>query len=724
MSKSRPFVIDFGFKVFLPSLATAVGISLLILHIFDNVFRQTDLIDNAYARRGAQAVVRSLRDGMNHLVDDNARSDEAMLHTQIAFDPGWLVDNWGIDDKQTFYDATFIIDSDGKTVFASTREDPTDLGRQDIRTYAGDAVLSMLASLPGPGGRFAKTAAILDTKGRFMVVGAGVIVPRFDEMKASRARQYRLVFAKVLTPDVLGQLSRQFYLDNLHFAVSRQPSTDSIALANPLGQVVGRLAWTDHSPGTELRIKFSDVVWALVMLFLGVVGALVYIGWRGFKQAHESREEAISASPRDDLTGLPNRRELMNVLIERLSSVRAKAAGLAVVYADLDGFKEVNDAYGHEVGDQLLKSAAAGFAFLAEGMDLVARLGGDEFAIIVSGPEYRERSRRLAANMIEFLVEPMVFGGRVASVSVSVGIVDVETDKIDVEEVLRRADVAMYAAKTAGRNRVHVYDALLDAKRDENRAIAHELRSAIDQHMLGVVYQPIVDARSRRMVGVEALVRWPKESPRHCPPDLFIPVAEEFGLIEDLGRLVLTEACRQAVGWPDIFVSVNVSPIQFMNPNFAEIVERTLHATGLAAGRLEIEVTEGFVIDNASRASAIIDRLHEMRVSVALDDFGTGYSSIGHLRRFHFDKLKLDRSMVVDILHQPSALRLVQGTVAMADALGLRVTAEGIEDENQVSVLRLAGCSLFQGYLFSKPVDARDIQAFLDQDRRAATATG
>jgi EAL domain-containing protein (putative c-di-GMP-specific phosphodiesterase class I) len=322
--------------------------------------------------------------------------------------------------------------------------------------------------------------------------------------------------------------------------------------------------------------------------------------------------------------------------------------------------------------------------------------------------------------MIAFLQEPMVFDGRIASVSVSAGIVDLEQDQADVEEIIRRADVAMYKAKSEGRNCVYIYQKSLDFKRDENRAIAMQLRQHIERRSLTVVYQPIVDARTRKTKGVEALVRWPKGMPTHYTPDVFIPVAEEFGLIEDLGYFVLSEACRQAAKWKDIFVSVNVSPIQFMNPNFGELVHDTLMNTGLDAKRLEVEVTEGFIIDNAARANTIINRLHDMHVRVALDDFGTGFSSIGHLRRFKFDKLKLDRSMVIDILRQPSALRLVQGTIAMADALGLTVVAEGIEDENQVSVLRLAGCSQFQGFLFSRPVEAREITAFLNEGQPAA----
>jgi diguanylate cyclase (GGDEF)-like protein len=392
-----------------------------------------------------------------------------------------------------------------------------------------------------------------------------------------------------------------------------------------------------------------------------------------------------------------------------------------VIFADLDGFKEVNDSYGHEIGDLLLKSAAGGFEFIAQGRGTVARLGGDEFAIVVQGPNAASTARDIAQNMLRFLAEPIVFGGRVASVSVSAGIVDRTGNdaEADAEELLRRADAAMYAAKSGGRNRIQIYDPSLDSKREESRRIARELRTHIDAGQLGVVYQPIVDARTRQIAGVEALVRWPKTAALVYGPDVFVPVAEEFGMIEDLGYFVMMQACRQAAQWPRITVSVNVSPIQFMNPSFAETVERILQKTGLEPQRLEVEVTEGFIIDNAERAAAIIDKLHAMRVSVALDDFGTGYSSIGHLRRFRFDKLKLDRSMVTDILLQPSALRLVQGTIAMADALGLRVTAEGIEDENQVSVLRLAGCSQFQGYLFSKPVEASRISASLETTSRS-----
>ncbi|MBC8038567.1 MAG: bifunctional diguanylate cyclase/phosphodiesterase [Rhizobiales bacterium] len=719
MPNSRSFVLDFGIKVFVPSVAAAAGIALLLLHVFNGIFEETNNLDDTYARRSANAAIASLRENMEALILDNAYWDDAVRNAYGNGTADWLKETWGAGDEEEVYDAAFVVNADGATIFASTSEDPDNLDQHTIQKYFSHDINVLLAKLPRTGTSFAKTSGILKSEGGLSVVAAATIVPSTQGTPIPGGRPSRLVLAYTISPAVLARVSEQFVLDNLQLMQPGENLPASIDILSPSEEKLAALTWKTRSPGMVLRNKFDHIVRMVLSVFLLMVAVLVYFSWRGFKQAHESKAKAIAASIRDDLTGLPNRRELMAVLAGRLAAVRAGDGQLSLVYADLDGFKEVNDAYGHEIGDQLLQSVAAGFAYLAQGADIVSRLGGDEFAIILSGPESAEQARQLARNMIAFLAEPMQFGGRVASVSVSTGIVDLEKDDAGGEEILRRADAAMYAAKAAGRNRIHIYEASLESKRDERRMIARELREAVEGNKLGVVYQPIVNARTRRTVGVEALVRWPHDSKRQCTPDIFVPIAEEFGLIEELGRFVLVEACSQAARWPDIFVSVNVSPIQFINPAFADIVEATLRETGLAAYRLEIEVTEGFVIDNTDRATAIIDRLHEMKVSVALDDFGTGYSSIGHLRRFKFDKLKLDRSMVVDILLQPAALRLVQGTIAMADALGLRVTAEGIDDENQVSVLRLAGCSLLQGFLFSEPLEAHEVMDFLDPEAAA-----
>jgi len=711
MFKNQPPFAYFALRLLIPTIVAASGIAALLLYIVNGIFSDTDRLDAEYAKRTAIAAAGSLRTSLDAVIQDNAWWDDAVTNTSGEINVEWLDNNWGSSSENAVYDAAFVLGTDRGTLYASK------MGKRLTTTaqqYLGPGIDALLDKLPQDPTEFGKASAIFRTGDTLSVAAAATILPYTHDMKAPGGPR-RLVLVKAIDETMLGNLSRRFILERL--TLSPEPGTNrqSLPVVGADGGIVAYLTWDGRSPGSILKGKYGSTVSIILSMFLFVICILIYASWRGVRDTHASQVEAIAASMRDDLTGLANRRELLAVLSECLEKARHGKSGLSLVYADLDGFKEVNDSYGHEIGDLLLRSAAAGFAHLAEGSELVARLGGDEFAIIVAGDDSREKSRFIARSMIAFLAEPMVFGGRVASVSVSAGIVDLESDDADVEEIIRRADVAMYAAKAAGRNRLHVYDRTLDFKRDERRKIARALRGHIDQRNLKIVYQPIVDARTRRIQGVESLVRWPEGTPRHYSPDDFIPVAEEFGLIEDLGYFVLSEACRQAARWPGIFVAVNVSPIQFMNPGFADLVEKTLAKTGLDPHRLEIEVTEGFIIDNAERANTIIGRLHEMRVGVALDDFGTGFSSIGHLRRFKFDKLKLDRSMVTDILHQPSALRLVQGTVAMADALGLAVVAEGIEDENQVSVLRLAGCSQFQGYLFSRPVEADNISRLLDQ---------
>jgi diguanylate cyclase (GGDEF)-like protein len=710
MPSRRSFLSDFAARVLVPSILAAGGIATLLLYVVNGIFDETNRLDAGYAKQSASSAINTSLENLESLIHDNAVWDDAVANAYGDINTEWLNGTWGDATALGIYDHVNLVERSGRTLYTASNGDQTTDSAENIY---GAEILELLAPMPADETLFKVTSGIVRKDNELYVVAAAPILPTSEDVEIPSGKARFLIFGKTVDNKLLAELSRRFVLKNLHVSSSLINAPDSISILSPSGVRIGTLAWEERSPGDILKSKYSSVIRIMLALFLFVIAVLIYTSWRGFRDAHESQTAAVAKSLRDDLTGLANRRELLSVLTDQLQEARIGRTGLSLVYADLDGFKEVNDSYGHEVGDLLLKAVAAGFAHLAQDLGLVARLGGDEFAIIVTGKDSTARSRELANNMISFLSEPMIFGGRVASVSVSVGIVDLERDDADVEEIIRRADVAMYAAKSAGRNRLHIYDKTLDYKRDENRSIARALREHIDMGRLTVVYQPIVDSRSRRIRGVEALVRWPKDDRIHYTPDVFIPVAEESGLIEDLGYFVLSEACKQAAQWPDIFVSINVSPVQFMNPGFAELVERTLTRTGLQATRLELEVTEGFIIDNSDRANVIINRLHDMKVGVALDDFGTGFSSIGHLRRFKFDKLKLDRSMVTDILRQPSALRLVQGTIAMADALGLMVVAEGVEDENQVSVLRLAGCSQFQGFLFSRPVSAQEIGSML-----------
>ncbi len=718
MASVKSITPTFALKVLTPSIFAVGSIAILLLYIVNGIFEETNRLDTIHSERLTTSAVGSLRDSLETIVHDNSIWDDAAQKAGTTpIDMQWVDETWGYSSEIGVYDTVFIVDAKGNTLYAATNGSREKI---DAADYIGDDLMLLLERNAVTENSRGLTSGIVRTGG----VLSSVAMARIRWTEANNGAQSTdntLIIAKRWDAKVLSALARRYAMEELRFIpLDQQAGNGAVTILSPSGEAIGKLTWKSRSPGNIVRAKYGYVVSMIVVMFLFMIAVLLYMSWKGFKEANDSQADAISASLRDDLTGLANRREMLAALTRHLAVARAEGSTLSVIYADLDGFKEVNDSYGHEIGDLLLKAAAAGFAYIAKDAQMVARLGGDEFAIIITGQGSAGRARAVAASMISFLAEPMIFDGRIASVSVSAGIVDLDDDEADVEEIIRRADVAMYKAKSEGRNCVYVYQKSLDFKRDENRTIALQLREHIQRRNLSVVYQPIVDARTRKTKGVEALVRWPKDASTRYTPDVFIPVAEEFGLIEDLGYFVLSEACQQAAQWDGIFVAVNVSPIQFMNPNFGELVHQTLVKTGLDARRLEIEVTEGFIIDNAARATTIINRLHDMHVRVALDDFGTGFSSIGHLRRFKFDKLKLDRSMVIDILRQPSALRLVQGTIAMADALGLTVVAEGIEDENQVSVLRLAGCSQFQGYLFSRPVEAQQITAFLNDGQPAA----
>jgi EAL domain-containing protein (putative c-di-GMP-specific phosphodiesterase class I) len=273
-------------------------------------------------------------------------------------------------------------------------------------------------------------------------------------------------------------------------------------------------------------------------------------------------------------------------------------------------------------------------------------------------------------------------------------------------ELLRRADVAMYAAKALGKNQYCRYGPELDSVRNDRIKLAQNLREALATGAIEVAYQPIVDAKSRQVMGVEALARWKGPDGTPVAPDKFISVAEEFGLIDELGRQVLITACREAVAWDNLYLSVNISPVQFRNPNFVAMLTDIVDRSGLPHQRLELELTEGYIIENSDRAKTIIDQLRAKGFRVSLDDFGTGYSSIGYLRKLRFDKLKIDKSIVHGMIDDASARSIILTTVSLATSMNMRVTAEGVELEEEANLLRLAGCETLQGYYFGKPQSA------------------
>ena len=420
----------------------------------------------------------------------------------------------------------------------------------------------------------------------------------------------------------------------------------------------------------------------------------------------------------DDLTGLPNRVLFLDRLSLAVRRAQRRNELLAVMFVDLDRFKTVNDSLGHAAGNDLLRATASRLRERVRDGDTVARVGGDEFCIVL--PELADPgdATAMAAKILESFAVPFTIEGRTLFVSPSLGVAIFPGHGVDAEELLRNADAAMYRAKERGRNTVEVYTEELTVRARERLSLETNLHSAIEGGQLTLHYQPKVDVRTERIVGVEALVRWQHPQLGLVPPGTFIELAEETGLIVPLGEWVLETACRQARAWddaglPSLTVAVNLSARQFRHQPVADMVADVLRRTGLPARRLELELTESLALEDTESVTAALDDLHRMGVHCSIDDFGTGYSALCYLTRFPIDTLKIDKGFVRRIDGASNDSAIVRGVIALAHSLNLDVVAEGVETAEQSLFLRENGCDLMQGYLFSRPVPASELEALL-----------
>ncbi|MFN4025547.1 MAG: putative bifunctional diguanylate cyclase/phosphodiesterase [Hyphomonas sp.] len=423
------------------------------------------------------------------------------------------------------------------------------------------------------------------------------------------------------------------------------------------------------------------------------------------KLSDENRRIAFT----DPLSGLPNRRALLSRLEEIAGLPREAPSHLAVVFVDLDGFKEINDFHGHQLGDLLITEVGQILSSLRRGQSMLVRMGGDEFALLIEGENAGEDAQLFSAAALEHLAQPLTVLDRQLQIGASIGVAVDADGRTDPFELLRRADTAMYAVKAHGKRGVQVYEPTLDEGRLWRHQIEQEIADGLARCEFDVVYQPIVDARTGETFCVEALVRWPGRPAGALSPDEFIGIAEGSGTIQALGMYVLERACRETRDIDGMRLSVNVSPTQFNNPYFCSHVQDILALTGFPPERLQLEITERHLIDYPERASLAIDTLRDLGVSFALDDFGTGFTSIAYLQSFGFSCVKIDRSLTKRLEHDPKAGYLISGLIQMARGLDVSVVAEGVENEGLASSLRMSGCRHLQGYHFGRPGPLRDI---------------
>ena len=422
----------------------------------------------------------------------------------------------------------------------------------------------------------------------------------------------------------------------------------------------------------------------------------------------------------DGLTDLPNRILFRERLEQSLKAIRP-GEQLAVLYIDIDEFKSVNDALGHPIGDELLKGVADRLRGCLKETDVAARLGGDEFAVIQTAIKDRSETTRLVDEIHSAIRQPLACMGHLITTDASIGIALAPGDGVDLDQLLKNADLALYGAKGDGRRTYRFFEAGMDQRARARRSLELELRQAISDGSLETYYQPVVNIEDGKISSCEALLRWRHPERGMISPAEFIPIAEDSGLINQLGLWVLNTACAEAATWPDqVRVAVNVSPVQFRSQALALNVAAALAACGLPASRLELEITEAVLIRDDEAALDMLHQLRKLGVRIALDDFGTGYSSLSYLQRFPFDKIKIDRSFIKDIAGPGASSSIVQAVVNIAAASDMTTTAEGVETEQQRNLLYILGCTEMQGYLFSPAIPAAEVRRLLLSHRGRA----
>lgn len=708
----------------LASFAIVVSLAtVLVMMALGFLATRANELDQERTRQTVFGALSSMRSSMVTTVRDYSVWDDAVTAVYGDVDMPWLTTNMGLaTEGGPLFDTVFIVDEKGGTMLAYRDGGPIEA---DARAYGGAAFVEMHRKIlkaglePGE-----ELGAFLKTPDGPAVAAVSAIRPVSDAVTAPADALRTLFIIRHLTPARIARISENFLISGLMLEEGAPKTHNGVVLTDPDGKTLGFLSWTPDAPGDK---SYAQVRPLVLLALAGVVfffALLVLTGAAFAIRLKADENTARNQALTDRLSGLRNRTGLYLGLDELNARAIVEARDVVMLYLDLDGFKDVNDFYGHAVGDRLIRGVSAGLSRLVPAKAMLARIGGDEFAIVFLDSADGQEAECLTRSILDFFSEPFAIGERIAVVGASIGLAVSRKGVVLGEELLRRADVAMYRAKHAGRGRAMHYETLMDDDRDERREMEDALRAAVVRGEIDVVFQPIVRARGREICGVEALARWYRGGTVSVPPDVFIPLAEATGVIDALGPLVLRRACEAARNWPEVGISINVSPAQFRNPYFPEQALGIIEATGIEPSRVTLEITEGYFIQNPGRAKLVMDRLKAGGVRIALDDFGAGFSSIGYLIRFGFDRLKIDRSLIIAGEQSAKGGAMLQATVALATSFDMPVTAEGVETAEQAAFLHLCGCDELQGYFFARPMSEKAIGELLAPPTDIQAAAG
>ncbi|KRB49258.1 diguanylate cyclase [Rhizobium sp. Root708] len=707
--KSSPLLVGFSLAVLFAAFVMGT--------IYLTMFWATDRSDRAAIVRQDRLVelaVSKMQASIAHDQESATVWDDAVERV-TAHDRDWLDANLGRWMHSYFgHDQAFIVGPDDRLVYGFSID-------QADETRAYVAVSGAAQELIGP---LRKRLAANDTSGvtdhtlsigevdvfrisdRPAIVSVKPIMSDTGNIIQAAGREYLHVAVRYLDGDFATSLGQEYFFKDMRFAMSAgdNPLLRSFPVSSKSGVVIGYFTWRPFRPGHMALRATEPILTVGCAIILCAATGLVFALQRRSRRLRESQSELLRLAHHDPLSGLPNRAAFTAMVSKTLANCDA-----TILFLDLDRFKQVNDTLGHAVGDRLICHVAQRLCATAKTALMVSRMGGDEFTMIVPGTDLAA-IERLAESLIGAIRQPFDIDGQPIAIGLSIGIAFSADGSSDGIDVLRRADIALYQAKATGRNRFVIFGAQMDQMMKARRELEYDLRSALkDRCQIEVHYQPIFGAREGQLLGVEALARWRHPTKGFVQPDVFIQIAEEAGLITQLGEQVLTIALADAVSWPGLSLSVNASALELRDEDYGRRVGDIIDRFSFDPTQLEIEITESAILEDEAACRDNIEVLRGRGVQFALDDFGTGFSSFGRMQKLDVDRIKIDRCFVEGCGTVGSNEAIVQAMINLAHAQGMRATAEGIETDVQRNRLRELGCDALQGFLLSRPVGSDKI---------------
>jgi len=693
---------SFIFLIALPSVVVYLGVCALVFLVMHMMSEEMNAIDADRGHKAIAAAIESVVVGLGESVSDEATWTEAYINTYIEPNPAWLDSTWGATARiSDTYDTAILTDKDGNIVFGESSKGPV-TGKLAENYPSADALLQELDASVAKLGDDANVSHLTPTADGVTALAGAVVHGNTGQASVPRDQRRILWLSKRLDDKLLLDVALRFQLPMAQLVDHVAPDQDSMLLTAADGSGIARVAWLPRRPG-DPAFAHSAGIASVVMLIIGVLVAVVLAAFRSSIKSRTRADERDWQNARyDAVTGLPNNFGLSESL--KVSLPKRSAKPVAVALIGIDGFVDVVDSYGREAGDRLLETLADLIEKEIGGKAIFARTAQAELAIAAAGADSSAIIRGLAARLLVSANQSVRVDHLQLKVGFSIGVADAEVDRSGVSELIRKAETALARARETGGRQLVDYDPAIEDERRQRLELQADIRRGLEADEFDLEYQPIIDFGTKSIIGVEALMRWTRRLGGPMSPAIFIPAAERSGLIDDLGMFALRRAVEEIGPIEDLKVSVNVSGMQLRNPTLATAIMDVLDEWQMPARRLQLEVTESFLVAQPERAKGIIEALREKGILFALDDFGTGYSSIGYLRQFAFDRVKLDRSLVADIDKDPVQSALVESTMVYAFALGLGVTAEGVERKEEATTLARLGCREFQGYFFARPM--------------------